>query len=96
MKVLDESAAEFAAAGNLPMLVNVLLNQTALQMTINDLSAARVLVERIQTLIIDQDWPVQHVVVRQLQAELCLPDTIQALAYRAGDEIAALAKRGEI
>ena len=81
MKVLDESAAEFAAAGNLPMLVNVLLNQTALQMTINDLSAARVLVERIQTLIIDQDWPVQHVVVRQLQAELCLPDTIQALAY---------------
>ena len=72
--VLNEAAALFKAANNLPLLSSVMLEQTALLTTHSQNGATLQIAQQALTLVSGQDWPVHQIYAHLRVADLLLPD----------------------
>ena len=73
-KALEEAAALFREAGNMPMLSGVMLEQAFLLDRCESRTAAVAMVHRALDLVSSGDWPVQQVYARLRLSDLLLPD----------------------
>jgi tetratricopeptide (TPR) repeat protein len=93
-EALTEAARLFAAAGNVPMLSGVMLEQASLLEARPNHEAALAMASRALELVSEDAWPVQQVYARLRLADLLLPDTAAAephlLAARGPAERLAL------
>lgn len=74
-RVLDEAAALFEKAGNVPLLAGVMLERASLWEARGDRAGARAMVWRALALVSGDSWPVQQVYARLRLADMLLPDT---------------------
>ena len=78
---LAEAATLFTAAGNMPMLCSVMLEQAALHDARGDRATALHTAEQALALVDGEAWPVQHLYASMRVADLLLPDTAAAEPY---------------
>ena len=74
-RVLDEAAALFEKAGNVPLLSGVMLERASLREARGDRKDARATAQRALELASEDSWPVQQVYARLRLADMLLPDT---------------------
>jgi tetratricopeptide (TPR) repeat protein len=77
-EALTEAGRLFAAAGNVPMLSGVMLEQASLLEVRCNHEAALAMASRALGLVSKDAWPVQQVYARLRLADLLLPDTAAA------------------
>jgi CHAT domain-containing protein len=90
---LADAAELFAAAGNVPLLSDVMFEQAALMEACGDREVALVKANRALNLTLRGDWPVQRVYAHLRLADLLLPDAAAAephllAARRLGERLA--------
>jgi tetratricopeptide (TPR) repeat protein len=74
-RALDEAAALFEEAGNVPLLSGVMLERASLREARGDRTDARATAQRALELVSKDSWPVQQVYARLRLADMLLPDT---------------------
>ena len=74
-RALDEAAALFEEAGNVPLLSGVMLERASLREARGDREDARTTARRALELVSGDSWPVQQVYARLRLADMLLPDT---------------------
>ena len=77
-RVLDEAAAMFEEAANVPHLSGVMLEQASLLETRGDKEAALKAANQASKIVSGEEWPVQAVYAHLRLADLLLPDTGEA------------------
>jgi len=92
-RVLDEAAALFSEAGNLPLLSGVMLEQASLRAARGNREGALETARQALDLVSRDEWPVQQVYARLRLADLLLPDVDAAephllAAQRLADRLA--------
>jgi tetratricopeptide (TPR) repeat protein len=74
-RMLDEAAALFEKAGNVPLLSGVMLEKASLREARGNRTDARETAKRALELVSKDSWPVQQVYARLRLADMLLPDT---------------------
>ncbi len=74
-RALNEAAALFEEADNVPLLSGVMLERASLQEARGDRTDARATARRALELVSEDSWPVQQVYARLRLADLLAPDT---------------------
>jgi tetratricopeptide (TPR) repeat protein len=92
-QALDQAAASFAAADNIPLLSGVMLEQASLLAARGDRQGALTTVLRALEIVRESAWPVEQVYARLRLADLLMPDTGKAephllAARRLADNLA--------
>lgn len=88
---LGEAARLFVAAGNVPMLSGVMLEQAAIQEVRSDHQTALATAHRALELVSEKGWPAQEVYARLRLADLLPPDAAEThllAARRLADRLA--------
>lgn len=92
-RALDEAAALFEKAGNVPLLSGVMLERASLREARGDRADGRAMAQRALELVSEDSWPVQQVYARLRLADMLLPDTAAVephllVAQRLADRLA--------